>query len=152
MPGKLRLEFEVRHQTSAGRLAITPRTSVKQFLSWTLFVGRFSSNQVRSAFSYRDESAVRTFQSLLRRLNCSATLTCNPLSDEERAVDELHTLRFTLNQKSNAGSIQKVNLLQVELWRVRALFNFRLQLRQILLPNSAAQLKNGWFTQKLFDA
>jgi hypothetical protein len=87
------------------------------------------------------------------RRNCSATLTCNPLLDEERAVDELYTLRFILNQKSNAGSIQKVDILQVELWRVCALFNFCLQLRQILLLNPAAQLKNGWcFTQELLDA
>ena len=83
----------------------------------------------------------------------SSTLTCNPLLDEERAIDELHTVRFTLSQESNAGSIQKVDVLQVELWRACALFDFCLQLRQILLLNPAAQLKNGWCsTQKLFDS
>jgi hypothetical protein len=87
------------------------------------------------------------------RRNCSATLTCNPLFDEERAVDESYTLGFTPNQKSNAGSIQKVDMLQVELWRACALFNVCLQVRQILFLNPAAQLKNGWcFTQKLLDA
>ena len=87
------------------------------------------------------------------RRNCSATLTCNPLLDEERAVYELYTLRLTLNQKSNAESIQKVDILQVELWRICASFNFYLQLRQILLLHPAAQLKNDWcFTQKLLDA
>ena len=85
------------------------------------------------------------------RRNCSATLTCNPLLDEERTVDELYTARVTLNQKSNGGSIQKVDILQVERWRVCALFNFCLQLRQILLLNPATQLKNG-FAQELLDA
>jgi hypothetical protein len=85
--------------------------------------------------------------------SCSSALTCNPLLDEEWAVDELNALRFTLNQESNAASIQKVDIFQVELWRVCALFNLRLQVRQVLLLNPAAQLKNGWcFTQKLVDA
>jgi hypothetical protein len=85
--------------------------------------------------------------------NCPATLTRDPLLDEESAVDELYTLRFTLKQKSNAGSIQKVDILQIEFRRVCALFNFCLQLRQISLLNSAAQLKDGGcFTQKLLDA
>ena len=84
---------------------------------------------------------------------CAAALTGNPLLDEERAADEFYTLRFTLNQISNAGAIQKVDVLQVELWQVCAVFNFSLQFRQILLLNPAAQLKNDWsFTQKLLDA
>jgi hypothetical protein len=75
--------------------------------------------------------------------NCLATLTRDPLLYEESAVDELYTLRFTLNQKSNGGSIQKVDILQIEFWQVYALFNFCLQLREISLLNSAAQLKDG---------
>jgi hypothetical protein len=107
-----------------------------------------------SALSHHDDSAPCLFYSLyIGRGNCSAALTLNPLLDEERAVDELYTLNFTLNQKSNAGSIQKVDILQVELWRVGAFFSFCLQHRHILLLNPAAQLKNGWcFTRKLLDA
>jgi hypothetical protein len=88
----------------------------------------------------------------IRQRNCSATLTCNPLLDEERAVDEFYTFRFTLNQELNAWPIQKRDFLQVELWRGCASFNFCLQLRQILLLNPAAQLKNsGCFAQEFFD-
>jgi len=85
--------------------------------------------------------------------NRSSTLTGNPLLDEERAVDKLNPLRFTLNQESNAAPIQKVDILEVELWRVCALLNFCLEVRQIPLLNPAAQLKSGWCdTQKLVDA
>jgi len=71
--------------------------------------------------------------------------------NEEGAVDELYISRFTLNQKSNAWSIQKDDILQVELRQVCASFNFCLQLRQILLLNPAAQLKNC-LAQELLDA
>jgi hypothetical protein len=80
--------------------------------------------------------------------SCSSTLTSNPLLDEEGTVDELNTLRFTLNQESNAASIQKVDILQVELWGVCALFNLCLQVGQIVLLNPAAQLKNGCVLSK----
>ena len=97
------------------------------------------------------QQAVYVFYSLIGRRSCSSTLTSNPLLDEERAVDDFYTLGFTLNQKSNAGSIQKGDILQVEFWRPCALFNFCPQLRQMHFLNPAAQLKNC-FTQKLLDA
>jgi hypothetical protein len=90
---------------------------------------------------------------IVGRRNCPVALPGDPLLDVERAIDELDALRLTPHQRPNAQSIQKVDIFQVQPWRDCALFDFRLQFRQILLLNPAAELKDsGRFTQPFFDA
>jgi len=117
----------------------------------TMIPGQSSTSQLHQSGSRKGHRRNSGFRGSLQFATggsdalrpCSPALTCNPLLDEQRAVDQLDTVRFTQYQESNAGSIQEVDILQVKLWRACASFNLYLQTRQTLLLNPAAQLKNS---------